>query len=217
MRIAAPDSGRFATLKNKTGIIISRSQHLRRLVDEMLVGAGYTSNTFTTDHEGAILNLRYGATVSFVLCEATDKYKDHLHMAKFIRWNHLCTTPQMPFIIYGETWTSQSLTVARNCGATGIIAFPCTIHGFMRRFVNAVCNPPPFITCETYRGPDRRTANSSTYNGPKRRRQDLAATSAPQTQTQAKAPPPPPPKPPAQAGAIAQSALYSKLQNRKQE
>ena len=167
-----PSSGRLTKAQTRAGLVVWRTPHLRKLVDEILVNSGFNANTFVNDHETATLQLRYGGSFSFVLCEATDQHSDHFKLAEFIRWNHLCHTPQLPLVVYGENWTVQSFHKCRNAGVSGVIAFPSTIQGFLRRFIQAVCNPPPFVICDTFRGPDRRAAAVGGEKCPKRRKTD---------------------------------------------
>ena len=157
-----------------------RTRHLRKLVDEMLTGAGCHKFTFLPDYEAATLQLRYGGKVGFILCEAGQVHKDHLNLARFLRWDPASPNPSIPLIAYGEQWTALTLRESRDAGISDIIAFPTTIHGFNRRFMTAVCNVPPFIKAETYRGPDRRKTLKTPYAGPKRRAHDQVEAKAAQ-------------------------------------
>jgi hypothetical protein len=192
MRSDFPGFERFSQLKNKSGLIVCRTPAFRKLIGEMLMNLGLSANSFLTESETAILELRYGTNFMFVMGEATAEHGDHLLLAKFIRWDDLSATPKLPLIAFGAKWTVQSIAEARDSGINGIIALPCTTHSFLRRFVDAVCNPAPFVCGQTYRGPDRRLSGSEAYKGPRRRQQDKSS----------------------QAGAMAQAELMRNLKKR---
>ena len=209
MRAVGGGTGRFASLNKRVGMIVVRSPQLRRQVTELLANAGYVDNTFVSDAEAAALSLRYGRNMDFVLCEASPKYRDHVPLAKFIRRDQLCTTPQVPLLVFSDAWTPEALVEARNIGVSGMVAFPCTAQGFLRRFVNAVCNPPPFIVCDTYCGPDRRfNVGAGTYKGPLRRASDSVAPAAPQLESASEMA--------KKAGAMGQAQLMRKLKESKE-
>jgi len=81
---------------------------------------------------------------------------------------------ELPVIMMTGHSEHSRVTTARDAGVTEFVAKPVDLYSLKKRLEAVILRPRPFIRAGDFYGPDRRRQNLPGYQGPWRRRTDLA-------------------------------------------
>ena len=95
---------------------------------------------------------------------------DGLELTQMIRQPGANANPYVSIIMLTGHSERRKVVAARDAGVTEFLTKPVSAKALYQRVMNVIANPRPFIKTETYFGPDRRRAVSSSYSGPERRK-----------------------------------------------
>ena len=117
-----------------------------------------------------------GQAIDIILSDWHMEPVDGLALLKWVRAHRHENVRFLPFIMLTAAPEVNRVTLARDAGVTGFLRKPVTVDSVVKRLVEVIERPRPFIRTETYLGPDRRHRDLP-FDGPDRRKL-VAATVA---------------------------------------
>lgn len=155
----------------KTILVADAALHTRRMVAEVLRGAGFQN----------IVNCRDGRE----LLERTEEYAPRivittsrlpgisgLEYTRAIRSGFRSVPRSLPIIAMTDTPTRAFLDAARDSGVDEMLVRPFNADAVLARIEAVIARPRPFIDSVAYIGPCRRRREMEDYRGPLRRLDD---------------------------------------------
>ncbi len=105
---------------------------------------------------------------------------DGISLTRQIRTHQLSPNKMVPVILITGYSAWQRVQDARDAGVTEFLVKPFTAHDLARRIAHVINRPRDFIETQDFFGPNRRrhTAESTPYNGPRRRSEDMPSQSS---------------------------------------
>jgi DNA-binding response OmpR family regulator len=95
--------------------------------------------------------------------------EDGLDLVRRIRRGADSPTPFMPILMLTGSAELPTVAAARDAGVNEFLVKPFTVTALYERLAAIVHRPRPFISTETYLGPDRRRRADPDYAGAERR------------------------------------------------
>lgn len=148
-------------------LLVENISHMARILREILMNLG-----FRDIHR--VTNVIYG--YQFVEKNRTDLIIAEINISP-IGGAQLCQTlrlaadspgRQVPVLLTLADPTAEAVVAARDCGAHFVLAKPVSTTALATKIAALLRNPPPFVTAESYAGPDRRRRRMP-YAGEERR------------------------------------------------
>ncbi len=90
-------------------------------------------------------------------------------LTKQVRMDSKSPNPFAPIIMTAGSGHLNRVIKARDAGVSEYLVKPFTANQLAKKIERVVERPQPFVVCETFVGPNRRTTKNSTYTGPERR------------------------------------------------
>lgn len=114
--------------------------------------------------------------LSLIVCEAALPMTDGFEFVRWLRWSEHEPNRFRPVILMTGQAKQADILRARDCGANIVVTRPIVPDTILQRILWLAREPRPFITSETYCGPDRRYHNLGPPPGTAgRRKDDLSA------------------------------------------
>ncbi|MHA1565500.1 MAG: response regulator [Alphaproteobacteria bacterium] len=155
-------------LDRMTVLVAEDNEHVMGLVKLTLHAFGVRKILYAEDGAEAYRLLK-SRDVDLVLTDFEMQPLGGLELLDLVRQSTDSPNPQLPVIVITGHTALDQITLARDHGATEILAKPFTPAGLRQRLITAIDHPRPFIDLATYFGPDRRRRMDLEYSGVERR------------------------------------------------
>ena len=155
-------------LGKMTVVVAEDNEHVMGLIRLTLHAFGVRDMINGEDGTEAFRLLK-SKNVDLVLTDFEMHPLGGLELLDLIRQSSDSPNPQLPVIVITGHTAMEQITLARDHGATEILAKPFTPAGLRQRLIMAIDNPRPFVSLATYFGPDRRRRLDLDYAGVERR------------------------------------------------
>ncbi len=163
-------------------LVCDENPHARRLVADVLIGAGFEKVAFASDgHE--LLRLSEDLQPRVVL--TSSRIPGHisgLDYTRQIRAGFMNVSRVTSVIVMTNTPTQAFLTAARDAGVDEMLVRPFSGQALLARVEAVILRPRRFVESVAYVGPCRRRRMLDEYGGPLRRMADDAAPAPAATQ-----------------------------------
>lgn len=158
-------------------LICDETSHARRLVQDVLFGAGFEKVAFAADgHE--MLRLSEDLQPRVVLTSSRIPGDvSGLDYTRQIRAGFMNVSRVTSVIVMTNTPTAAFLTAARDAGVDEMLVRPFTGQALLARVEAVILRPRRFVESVAYVGPCRRRRMLDEYGGPLRRMADDAPAS----------------------------------------
>jgi two-component system, chemotaxis family, chemotaxis protein CheY len=152
-------------------LVVEDNLHMRVLLRSLLQALGLKQIYECANGESAYSELRERKP-DFVLTDLTMSPVDGIEFTRMVRSGKDSPNPYVPIIMITGHTERPRVEAARDAGVTEFLAKPITVQSLLKRIVEIVDRPRPFVRCENYFGPDRRRRRDENFTGPWRRRDD---------------------------------------------
>lgn len=149
--------GRYL-LENVSVLILDDNQHMRSVIQSILVALGVKKVRDAGDAAEAFKELQHFRADVII----TDWYMeplDGLDFVRLVRTAKDSPNPYVPIIMLTGYSEYQQVCNARDAGVTEFLAKPISVIALYQRFASIIDNPRPFIRTKSFFGPDRRRKN----------------------------------------------------------
>jgi CheY-like chemotaxis protein len=154
-------------------LIVEPNQASARLLLELLRGGGRRIQV-ERRFQGALEACRQ-VEPRLILTEVGGRDLEGLRFVRDLRRSDLACRRAAVIVVAAEA-TARVIVAARNAGVHEFLRKPFTAGDLARRLEAAALHPRDWIEAVGYVGPDRRRFNSGDYEGPRKRRSDLMAS-----------------------------------------
>lgn len=161
-----------ARLEHLKALVVEDNAHMRLLLRSLLQAIGIGKVYESVDGASGFDELR-DKKPDFVLTDLSMKPVDGIEFTRRVRLGKDSPNPYLPIIMVTGHTEKARVEAARDAGVTEFLAKPITTESLLKRLVEVVERPRPFIRCKDYFGPDRRRRRAEDYPGPWRRHDDL--------------------------------------------
>lgn len=156
-------------LDRMTVLVAEDNEHVLGLIKLTLRTFGVREVLLAEDGSDSFRLLK-SKDVDLVITDFEMQPLGGLELLDLIRQSPDSPNPQLPVIVVTGHTALEQITLARDHGATEILAKPFTPAGIRQRLLMAIDQPRPFINIADYFGPDRRRRMDLEYAGEERRR-----------------------------------------------
>lgn len=158
--------------ENLSVLIVDDNPHMRATLRALMETAGVQAICEAVDGSLALKALKE-RNIDLVLTDMAMKPMDGITFTRKIRKDRDSPNPFLPVImITGHTERARVLE-ARDAGVTEFLAKPVTTQNLYARIAEIMERPRAFVRCGDFFGPDRRRHARDSYDGPRRRQDDL--------------------------------------------
>ena len=154
-------------------LVVDDNPQMRNIVGTVLTGAGVRTLRYAPDGRRGLESLaEFRPDVCYV-----DYEMPEMDGLEFISAVRAMTSDDryIPIIMLTGHSDMKRLNAARDRGVTEFLAKPVTAKTILTRLSAVIFHPRPFISCNSFFGPDRRRRRVEGYNGPFRRSTDAVA------------------------------------------
>lgn len=155
-------------------LIVDPQPPAARLLNELLKDSGARFVRIETSLKGAMAAAR-DDDPQIIFTEFRGPMLDGLAFVRQLRRSELHCR-KAPVIMVTAEATASSIIGARDVGVHEFLRKPFTIKDLVRRLEAVTGRPRDWVEGVGYVGPDRRRFNSGDYQGPRKRKSDIAAT-----------------------------------------
>jgi DNA-binding response OmpR family regulator len=136
-------------------LVCDENPFTRRLVADVLAGAGYRDVLFTPD---GVALLKAAAEVKPRIVITTSRVPglSGLDFTRIIRAGHGDIDRALSIIVMTDTPTQKFMDAARDAGADELLVRPFSGQALLARVNAVLLQPRPFVECASYVGPCRR-------------------------------------------------------------
>jgi DNA-binding response OmpR family regulator len=152
-------------------LVCDDNYYTRRLVSDVLVGAGYFNVEFAVDGN-ELLERTASLRPAVVITTSRVPGLSGLEYTRMVRNGYRNAKRSTPIIVMTDTPTDKFLSAARNSGVDEMLVRPFTGTALLERVDAALHRQRPFIESVSYVGPCRRRRADENYQGPRRRFSD---------------------------------------------
>lgn len=141
-------------------------QHLRVLVVDgqleavrllrLALGALGVNDVAVAENSIAALNALNADIYDVVFCDLAIGPIDLWEFAGRLRLDNKARNRRVPIIVMTENPQLKLVELARDCGINDVIVRPLSINAVKRRLLSAMQAPKPFVSSDSFAGPDRR-------------------------------------------------------------
>lgn len=149
-------------------LVVDDSRSMRHLVCHILRQLNVMSVSQADSGEAAIGLLRGGMFDAMIL-DWVMRGMDGLELTNAIRGDLQGVDRYMPIIMLTGRNGIGDVVAARDAGVHEYISKPVSVQALYARIVSVIENPRPFVTTESFNGPDRRRQADASYQGDDRR------------------------------------------------
>ena len=150
-------------------LLVDDNAYMRRILRTLLHGFGAREVYEVEDGAAALEAFRHHVP-DIIIADWVMPIIDGLELTQMIRQPGANANPYVSIIMLTGHSERRKVVAARDAGVTEFLTKPVSAKALYQRVMNVIANPRPFIKTETYFGPDRRRAASSSYSGPERRK-----------------------------------------------
>ena len=150
-------------------LVIDDNAHMRRILRTLLHGFG-AREVYEAEDGASGLEAFTHYLPDIIISDWAMPIFDGLELTQMIRQPGANANPYVSIIMLTGHSERRKVVAARDAGVTEFLTKPVSAKALYQRVMNVIANPRPFIKTETYFGPDRRRAVSSSYSGPERRK-----------------------------------------------
>ncbi len=166
---------RFETLKV---LVVEDNQPMLELAKSILQTFGVGTIYTAMDGEQGF-TLFCQSNPDMVIADWMMQPCDGISLTRRIRNDRRSPNPYVPVILMTGFSEKRRVIAARDAGVTEFLVKPFNARDLYRRIVQVIEKPRQFVRSEDFFGPDRRRKEAKTYSGPKRRKEDRPAMTAP--------------------------------------
>lgn len=150
-------------------LIIDDNTYMRRIIRSILHGIG-VRNVFEAEDGASGFESMNHFNPDIVILDMLMPIFDGIEFLNLIR------TPNnehafIPIIAVSAHLKAERIQAARNAGVNEFLAKPVSSEQLIKRIINVIENPRPFVNSPNYFGPCRRRGNHK-YKGDDRRKND---------------------------------------------
>lgn len=156
-----------------TVLIVDDNHHMRSLIKELLKAVGVNKVFEAADPTEAFELLKTNP-IDLLLVDFSMPMIDGVEFVHMIRNSADSPNPFIPIIMVTGHSERSKVTAARDAGVNEFLVKPINAKSLLMRLQAVADNPRQFIKVNNYFGPDRRRGANPKYEGPWRRRDDLA-------------------------------------------
>jgi DNA-binding response OmpR family regulator len=149
-------------------LVCDENPHARKLVAEVLIGAGYLTVHFASNGL-EMLKSTEEHNPRIVLTSSRIPGISGLEYTRLIRAGHNKVSRVTSVIVMTDTPTTSFLTAARDAGVDEMLVRPFNGAGLLARVEAVLARPRRFVESTSYVGPCRRRRMLEEYGGPQRR------------------------------------------------
>ena len=167
-------------------LVVEDNDASRRLVLELLRGAGFSNLTVARDAEEAILQMQ-AVPPDLILLDWGLPGMSGIELTEMIRSSALKPDdrfihPEVPIVMLTARQRARDVTHARNAGVNEFVIKPFSTASLLKAISWALVKKRRFVASEAFVGPDRRRRRAATYPGLLRRTEDHELAPTPQEQ-----------------------------------
>lgn len=160
-------------------LVVEDNDSSRRLIVELLRGAGFDNLAVARDAEEAIEQMM-GHNPDLLLLDWGLPGKSGLDLVREIRAaahapDPRFANPELPIVMITARQKARDVTAARNAGINEFVIKPFSTTSLLKAIASALTRKRRFITSLTYTGPDRRRRGADSYPGLLKRNDDVEA------------------------------------------
>ncbi len=161
-------------------LVVEDHDASRRLILELLRGAGFENLTFARDADEAIAQMQ-GHDPDVLLLDWGLPGKTGIELVREIRAaahapDPRFANPQVPIVMITARQRARDVTAARNAGINEFVIKPFSTSSLLKALASALTHKRQFIASLDYTGPDRRRRKAESYPGLLRRNEDVEQT-----------------------------------------
>lgn len=153
-------------------VLVADSNHyMLKIIRAMLRGFGVSEIREAQDGAVALEELNTHL-IDIVIMDYALTTLDGVELTELLRGAEDSPNRYVPIVMlsaYTEKWRIEA---ARDAGVTEFLAKPLCARDLYMRLLETIERPRPFVRSGRYFGPDRRRQVTSTYSGPRRRKDD---------------------------------------------
>ncbi len=164
------------TFNNLKALVVEDNAQMRALLRSLIYALGIRDVYEAPSGREAYVLFREHSSIDLILADLTMDGMDGITFTKKVRLSNDSPNPYVPIIMVTGHTERHRVEAARDAGVTEFLAKPITAHNLFRRISEIVERPRPYIRSEDYFGPDRRRRIDDKYDGPWRRKDDVART-----------------------------------------
>ena len=164
----------MTSLKAVHVLLIDDNQHMRSITSAVLQSAGVRTVHEAGDGAAGLEILRDPSiSVDLAIVDFNMLPLDGVEFTRMVRTGPTTTNPYLPIIMMTGHSEKSRVYEARDAGVTEFVVKPITAKAILDRIQAVIMRPRDFVKHESYFGPDRRRTNTTNYNGPMRRSDDV--------------------------------------------
>ncbi|MFN3513649.1 MAG: response regulator [Phenylobacterium sp.] len=149
-------------------LVVDDNAHAINLVKTMLRGFGTDRLDDAQTIEAAKQRMKANPA-DIVILDYMMGTEEGVTFARWLRNAPDSPAPYTPIILLTGHADLTRVMAARDAGVNEFCIKPVTPADLMKRIVQVINNPRPFVRSATYFGPDRRRRDDPAYKGPERR------------------------------------------------
>ena len=149
-------------------LVVDDNHHMINIVKTILRGFGIKDFYEARDAVEAFDIVR-SESIDFIVVDYQMEILDGTDFIRLVRTADDSPNPYIPIIMLTAYSERSKVEAARDAGVTEFCCKPVTATELYRKVASVINNPRPFVRTSAYFGPDRRRRDSETYRGPERR------------------------------------------------
>ena len=154
-------------------LVVDDNKHMHMIVKAILNSMRIKNIRFSDNAADAFMEMRQWAP-DIVITDWAMEPLDGLDFVRLIRKGEDSPNPYVPIILLTGHTEMHRVLEARDAGVNEVLAKPISIKSLYSRILSIIEHPRPFVKSKTYFGPCRRRYQDPNYNGPERRKENLA-------------------------------------------
>jgi two-component system chemotaxis response regulator CheY len=163
-------------LGNLRFLVVEDSEFTRRLIRTVLRALDVRAENIHEAADGTeALKLLTSQRPDIAIVDYMMKPLDGIRFTTRVRRNFGYPQRTMPIIMLSAYAETSIVAMARDVGVTEVVAKPISVMSLYLRIEEAILRPRQFVETSSFFGPDRRRRRDIGYDGPRRRKEDLAA------------------------------------------
>lgn len=151
-------------------LIADDHRQMRELIATIVRALGVKKVRVCQNGQEALSELQL-KPADIVITDWGMKPMDGLELVKHLRDDRTSPCPTVDVIMITGFAERHQVEAARDAGVTEFLVKPVTTDSILKRIINVIENPRPFVRTGNYFGPDRRRRNGE-FDGEDRRNDD---------------------------------------------
>ena len=154
-------------------LVVDDNKHMHSVVKAILNSMRIKNIRFSDNAADAFMEMRQWQP-DIIITDWAMQPLDGLDFVRLVRRGADSPNPYIPIILLTGHTELGRVIEARDAGVNEILAKPISIKALYSRIASIVEHPRPFVRSKMYFGPCRRRGPDKAYNGPERRKENLA-------------------------------------------